>query len=56
MWAKNFDGSWPGIIEIEYGLQVEPFNVNAGSSLAANGICFLLSLCVKDYYDTQVST
>jgi len=30
--GRIFDCSRPGIIEIEYVLQVEPFNVNVGSS------------------------
>ena len=30
--GRIFDGSRPGNIEIEYILQVEPFDVNVGSS------------------------
>ena len=30
--GRNFDCSRPGVIEIEYILQVEPFDVNVGSS------------------------
>ena len=30
--GRSFDGSRPGIIEVEYALQVGPFNVNVVSS------------------------
>jgi len=44
-------------IEIEYVLRVEPLNVNVGSSRAANDIIrSLLSLCVRDYCNTDIST
>jgi len=51
-------GSRPGITDIEYVLQVEPFNENADSSRAAYDItCFLSpSLCVGNYCDTNIST
>jgi len=52
-----FDCSRPGNIEIEYVLQVEPFNVNVVSSWAANDtIRSLLSWCVRDYCNTEIST
>ena len=53
-----FDGSRPGIIEIEYVSQVQPFIVNADSSswVANDIIRSLLSLCVRDYCNTDVST
>jgi len=56
--SRIFDNSHPGIIEIVYVSQVEPFHLNVGSSWAATDIISSspLSLCVRDCYDTEVST
>jgi len=51
----TFDGSWPGIIGIRYILQDEP-SIKVGSSWTTNVILrSLLSLCVRNYCDMEIS-